>query len=145
MDHFIIALASASLTPVIMVLWASLSPVKSVSGFEPSFHVLNRRYGIINSIACILSFVGICIPLPLMRQLPEGLHMWALGLGFGSMIILPLLFITLVTLPFGFTRFYEFWRFYELKYKIGIRGIMTIYIPLMLLGLVSTYQVFAGL
>lgn len=141
MSPIVIAFLSATLTPVLMTLWGKMSPVKELSAWEPSFDTLKRRNNIIDGVACVLCLIGIGVPLPLMQYIPEGTHMWAVGLGFGLMIILPVLFVTLVTLPFGIGRFLEFWRFYELKYKIGIRGIMVLYIPLMVLGVVSVYEI----
>ncbi|WP_444916858.1 hypothetical protein [Microbulbifer sp. JMSA003] len=132
---------SATLTPIIMVFWGRLSPARELSEWEPSFEELTKRNRLLNGIACVFCLAGIFAPLPLFNYLPEEVHGWLVGLGFGLMIILPVLFISLATLPRGISRFYEFWRFYELHYKIGLKGIMAVYIPLMALGLVSVYEI----
>ena len=141
MSPIFIAFLSATLTPVLMALWGKMSPVRELSGWEPTFDTLKRRNNIIDGVACVLCLIGIGVPLPLMQYIPESTHMWAVGLGFGLMVLLPVMFVTLVTLPFGIGRFLEFWRFYELKYKIGIRGIIVLYIPLMILGAMSVYEI----
>ena len=136
-----IAFFSVTLTPLIMMLWGKLSPPKELSNWEPSFEELTKRNRLFNGIACVLCLVGICLPLFLFNQVPEQVHGWLVGLGFGLMVMLPVLFISLVTLPKGLARFYEFWRFYELHYKIGLKGIMVVYIPIMILGVVSIYEI----
>jgi MFS family permease len=124
-----------------MMLWSRLSPVRDLSEWEPSFEELTKRNRLLNGIACAFCLAGIFTPLPLFKYLPEVVHGWLVGLGFGLMIILPVLFISLVTLPKGLPRFHEFWRFYELHYKIGLKGIMVVYVPIMILGLVSIYEI----
>lgn len=141
MNTIAVAFLSATLTPLIMLLWGALSPVRQQTAWEPSFEQLSKRNWLINGIACAFSLAGIFTPLPLLSHFPESVHGWLVGLGFGLMVILPVLFISLVTLPYGLARFYEFWRFYELKYKIGIKGIMVVYIPIMVLGVVSIHEI----
>ncbi|CAA0117798.1 Uncharacterised protein [BD1-7 clade bacterium] len=123
------------------MLWGRLCPVREISDSELSFEELVKRNQLLNGIGCGLCFAGISIPLALFDHVPEKVHWWLVSLGFGFMVILPFLFISLVTLSKGLARFYEFWRFYELHYKIGIKGIMAVYIPLMMLGLLSIYQI----
>jgi len=72
-----------------------------------------------------------------MRGSVWGHSPWPLGLGLGLMVILPTLFILMVTLPQGSVRVREFMRFYETKWGIGIRGLRWIYVPIAMLGLVS--------
>ena len=132
---------SATLTPLIIMLWGKLSPAKKVGLGELTFQQLTKRNRIINGIATLLCLTGIMLPFPLMKYVPETVHGWVACLGFGLMIILPFIFISIVTLPKGLSRFYEFWRYYELNYKIGIKGIMVAYIPIMILGFYSIYEI----
>lgn len=87
MSPIIIAFFSATLAPVLMALWGKMSPVKELSAWEPSFDTLKRRNNIIDRFACVLCLIGIYAPVPLMQHVPEGAHVWAVGLGFGLMII----------------------------------------------------------
>ena len=44
---------------------------------------------------------------------------WLLGVGFGWLVLAPVLFIALCTLPRGVSQWRGFWRFYELSYGIA--------------------------
>ena len=46
--------------------------------------------------------------------------------------------------PYLSQRFQEFWRFYEIKYGIGIRGITWVYTPIGLLGIMGPFMIFIG-
>ncbi|GHA32679.1 hypothetical protein GCM10007086_02340 [Photobacterium aphoticum] len=59
----------------------------------------------------------------------------------GSMITIPFIFVSLVTLPYGVRRFKEYWRFYELHYGISMTGIAIFLIPLALLGFIGLFHV----
>ena len=91
-------------------------------------------------IGVLLSLSGVCFPLYLYATGVSPHNPWPVGLGFGVMVILPVTFIALFTLPKGAGRFAEFWRFYELKYGIGLKGIAVVYVLFALLGLVSAYE-----
>ena len=43
----------------------------------------------------------------------------------------------------GLPRFREFWRFYELRWGIGVTGIKLVYIPFAVLGLVAALKIWA--
>jgi hypothetical protein len=135
-------LASVVLTPLLVRLWSRLTPPASTSDFDHlDFEMLRKRNGGKDNLATLLSLVGICLPLVAIyfRLLPA--TFWLVGLGFGLMVLLPVTYIAAVTLPDGIQRFHEFWRFYELKWGIGLRGIRLIYIPIAVLGLVSLIMV----
>ena len=134
--------ASVVLTPLLVRLWSRLTPPANTSDFDHlGFDMLRKRNGGKDNVASLLSIVGICLPIVAIyfRLLPE--TFWLVGLGFGLMILLPVAYIAAVTLPDGTQRFHEFWRFYELKWGIGLRGIRLLYIPIAVLGLVSLVMV----
>jgi len=129
--------AAAILTPLIMALWSKMAPPAESSAFD---HIdpddLHDRNNGIDVVCQVLSVTGIFVPLGLMAVgVPP--TFWLVSLGFGLMVILPVSYITAVTYRGGIERFREFWRFYELKWKIGIRSIMWLYIPIAILGVAS--------
>jgi len=124
-----------------MKLWGRLSPPRQVSEFDQhSPEELKRRNNWIDRVGVMLSLSGICFPLFLYANGVSKHNPWPVGLGLGLMVILPTAFFALVTLPKGSGRFREFWRFYELKYGIGLKGLTVVYVPLACLGLVSAYE-----
>lgn len=134
--------ASAVLTPLLMKLWGRLSPPADTSEFDHlDFEALRGRNGRTDNIATALSLIGICVPLVALhfRLVPESF--WLVGLGFGLMVLLPIGYVAAVTLPHGIQRFHEFWRFYELKWGVGLPGIRLLYIPIAILGLISLVMV----
>jgi hypothetical protein len=73
-------------------------------------------------------FVGLLAPiaaLPLLKS--ERLAPWLVGFALGNMVVLPTGVIAAITLPKGVARYREFWRFYEVKWGIGLRGIAWVY------------------
>ena len=126
------------LVPLIMAAWKRWTPPAASSQFDsldPS--ELKLRNAGLNRLFTILMFVGLMAPLPLVLWLwkghPPNSPLFAggvLALAFGLMVDLPVSAVAVLTLRDGPTRFREFWRFYELKYGIGVRGIAYVYIPI---------------
>lgn len=126
-------------------------PVKNDSQFSGvDFDVLRNRNGWINNISVLLHFVGLFVGgIFLMAvgfyypslQKSDLSPYWILPILIGTMIILPFIFVSLCTLPLGVQRFREYWRFYELHYKIGIKGIKVVFLPIGILGLVAYWKV----
>jgi hypothetical protein len=130
--------AALVLTPLAMKMWGKLSPPNELSEFDELLPgELKRRNGWIDRISTLLCLIGICTPLWLYARGISKHNPWPLGLGFGLMVILPSLFVLSVTLPQGLRRLKEFGRFYELKYGIGIRGVLVVYVPLAVFGVLS--------
>src|SRR5262245_24982444 len=76
----------------------------------------------------VLMFVGLLVPLLAMQALGSvQLDLRIIGLAFGNMVVLPTAFVAAITLPSGIARFHEFWRYYELKWGIGLKGIAWVY------------------
>ena len=135
------AIAAAIGTPLIMKWWGRLAPPTQASEFDSlSREELRRRNNWIDNVACVLALAGIVSPLLLYANGMSRQNPWPVGLGFGLMVILPVTLVALLTLPQGLGRFREFWRFYELKYGIGIRGISYVFVPIGVLGIVSIYK-----
>jgi hypothetical protein len=68
---------------------------------------------------------------------------WRLGLVFGLPITMAILFACAVTLPRGILRCREYWRYHEIKNKIRLALLFSLYIPFALLGVVSVFKSFS--
>ena len=140
--------ASMVLTPIVMLLWQRVAPPTDRSEFDAlGMEVLAQRNGRLNSLFTLLMFVGLLVPLFFLLSLPRssGLHaVGFLALEFGLMVDLPVAVIGAITMRRGIKRFQEFWRFYEIKYGIGIRGIAWVYIPIGLLAPIGLVMVLLG-
>ena len=130
--------ASALLTPLIVALWAKITPVATRSEFD---HLgadnLRARNRWLDHCFTLLMFIGMLVTfafIPLLRS--EQLAPWLIGLAIGNMVVLPTVVIAALTLPSGTARFREFWRFYEVRWGIGLRGIAWVY------GFISVLWVF---
>lgn len=136
--------AAAILTPLIMALWSKMAPPAESSDFDHidpvSLHDRNNGFDIVCQ---VLSLAGIFTPVVLMA-IGVTPSFWLVGFGFGLMVILPVAFIVAVTLRDGIQRYREFWRFYELKWKVGIRSVAWLYTPLALLGVISFLALMIG-
>lgn len=129
------------LTPVVIAIWSKAFPVQDSSEFFLiDYETLKKRNGWIDAVATVFMFIGIAIPIALHRYL-AGAGMWIVGLVFGLMVILHFLWVCVATLPSGTQRFREYWRFYELRWGIGILGIKVIYIPIGTLALFSAAMI----
>jgi hypothetical protein len=133
--------AAIGLTPLVIRLLGWLFPPTGGSAFETR-HPLDRHNGWINAVGGLLCCGGLFLPLILFGKDFNRVGWPALGLGFGSAIILPCAWIGLATLPFGWQRFRSFLRYYERKYKIGLAGVVAIYVPLALVGVTSVIELF---
>jgi hypothetical protein len=139
--------ASLALTPVVMALWQRAAPPTDCSEFDALGLALTERNGRLNSLFTFLMFVGLLVPLPFLLSLPASSGLRAFGfvaLAFGLMVDLPVVVIGVITMREGIKRFQEFWRFYEIKYGIGLRGIAWVYIPIGLLAPIGLVMVVLG-
>lgn len=140
--------ASLALTPVVMALWQRAAPPTDCSEFDAlGVAALTERNGRLNSLFTVLMFVGLLVPLPFLLSLPASSGLRAIGflaLAFGLMVDLPVVVIGVITMREGVKRFQEFWRFYEIKYGIGLRGIAWVYIPIGLLAPIGLVMVVLG-
>ncbi len=141
-------LTAASLTPLGMALWSYLSPAPPLSDVK-KFEDLRSRNGWINAIYTLLMFVGLFLPLvPLVLfgnasgSGPNHAGLLVAGLMLGGSVIVPWIGVAIITLPQGAPRYFEFWRYYEQRYKIGLVGISVVYIPLAIIGIVSAFELY---
>jgi hypothetical protein len=147
--RWVIKVGAAILLPIVLGVFTQ------IYRFDPLFHKgtqefdeLKRRNNWIDLVGCGLFLLVLISPLVVFREYLEpgnALGGWALGFGFGWAVILPIFWYTIATLPFGKLRFYEFWFYYQIKYEIGIKGILTVYIPSSILGIISAYKLITDL
>lgn len=129
---------SAIATPRIIVVWGLAFPPSEKSRFNKfSAEELKKRNNLLEVITQWSSLLGIAFPLLYFNEGElDAFGLWVVGFAFGSMVAIPCLIVSLVTLPKGRERFFEYWRFYELKYGIGIKSILVLIVfSLGLLGL----------
>ncbi len=137
--HILAFIAGAILTPLLMGFFARLFPIRSTLKRDfTNYEQLKKRNNWIDLVGCGLFFVAIWSAVLLYMTVLDENDPWGIGFGFGMSVLAPVLWSSAVTLPSGFSRFREFWTFYEQKYKIGAKGITLIYTPLCLLGIVSS-------
>lgn len=131
-------LASIVLTPIIVYLWGRAFPVRNDPRFAAfDYQTLKKRNGWIDLVATAMMFAGLGTPLLLIPFVRKENAMWLVGVAIGSMVILHFLWVCVATRSFRGQRAQEFWRFYELRWGIGITGIKFVYVPIGVLGMVS--------
>lgn len=98
---------------------------------------LRRRNAWIDNIGIVLFFGGFYGPLGYFWNRPElkDAGLLVIGLALGGAVALPNAWFGLATLPFGLSRYREFWRFYEQRYQIGLRVVLGLYAILAVLGI----------
>jgi hypothetical protein len=134
------------LTPLIVRWWSRAAPPAETSEFDSlGLDGLRERNNRIDVIASILSFCGLLTAFPFYIGPAKWNSGWPLGMGFGFMVIFPVIYIWLATRHGGVSRWHEFWRFYELKWGIGLRGLRWFYVPVAGLGIVSLVMVLIGI
>jgi hypothetical protein len=138
--------ASAVLTPLIVSLWARITPVAGQSEFDGmSADQLRSRNKWLDRAFTVLMFVGMAAPIPFLPNPgAKPLAPWLIGLAIGSMVVLPSAVIAALTLPKGAVRFREFWRYYEVRWGIGLKGIAWVYGLITLVWVVSLTRLLLG-
>jgi hypothetical protein len=69
-------------------------------------------------------------------------NLWRVGFMLGMPYAAMFAFVSAATLPSGIRRFREYWRFHELKQRIRLAVLLTLYVPPAVLGLVSAVYSF---
>jgi hypothetical protein len=138
--------AAAVLTPGIMAMWAKLTPPKPASEFDAlGPEALRQRNRWLDHAFTLFMFVGLCYPVPILQKYGSPSNIFPMiGVAFGSMVVTPVVFVTLCTLPKGIARVREFWRFYETRWGIGLRGIAWVYTFVALVGFGCLIDVVLG-
>jgi hypothetical protein len=133
------------LTPLIVHWWSRLCPPAESSEFDSmGMDELRARNNRIDNIGSVLSFVGLLTAFPFYFGPVKWESGWPVGLGLGMMVIWPVTFFWLATRRGGIARWLEFWRFYEIKWGVGLRGLRWFFVPVALLGVVSLVMVLFG-
>ena len=139
-------LAGGVLTPLIIRWWSRATPPAETSEFDSlGKDELRERNGRIDTIGTFLSFCGLATAFPFYFGAVPTNNGWPLGMGFGMMVIFPVTWFWLATRRGGIKRWHEFWRFYELKWGVGLRGLRWLYVPVGLLGIISAVMVLLGI
>lgn len=135
--------ASALLTPLLMRTASRVFPPRRAA--VASYDVLRPRYKAIALWSQLFAAIGGVGALCFLLFLRPGNTPWLVGVIFGWLILVPLLFIAVCTLPRGISRWLEFWQYYELHYQISLRFITPVFALLCLLGIISTLVVLHSL
>jgi hypothetical protein len=139
-------LVGGLLTPFVVRWWSRSAPPAKTSEFdELGSERLRARNNRIDVIGTTLSFCGLLTAFPFYFGSAHSNSPWPLGMGFGMMVIFPVTFFWLATRNGGIARWHEFWRFYELKWGVGLRGLRWVYVPIAALGIVSLVMIVAGI
>jgi hypothetical protein len=139
-------LVGGLLTPLIVRWWSRAAPPAETSEFDSlGMDVLRARNNRIDVIGTVLSFCGLLTAFPFYFGPVKSNSGWPLGMGFGLMVILPVTYFWVATRHGGISRWHEFWRFYELKWGVGLRGLQWLYVPIAGLGIVSMIMVLTGI
>jgi hypothetical protein len=139
-------LVGGLLTPLIVHWWSRAAPPAETSEFDSlGMGVLRARNNRIDVIGTLLSFCGLLIAFPFYFGSEKSNSWWPIGMGAGMMVIFPVTYFWVATRHGGIARWHEFWRFYELKWGIGLRGLRWLYVPLAGLGIVSLVMVLSGI
>ena len=93
--------ASIVLTPIIMWLWGKAFPVTYDREFNfVTFEELKKRNSILNFFSILFHFIGLILPIKLLTSITSPgteIILWGAALMFGSMVIVPFLFICVAT------------------------------------------------
>jgi hypothetical protein len=129
-----------TLTPLLMWALARAFPPRRPVGA----HIAGTAwYSRVETASQIVAIVAIWVALlfAIRQRVPN--TFWLLGYGLGWIVIAPVTFIALCTLPRGITAWTAFWRFHEQKHGISLRFLVPLYALLFVLGIASTVILFA--
>ncbi len=99
------------LTPVLMRLYRRVFPVAKSPDSKDDVD-LRARYGLVYVVAWVLSASSLALPFVLFGREINSVGWPTIGIAWGGLAINPSIWIFLATLPFGLSRFQEFWRFF---------------------------------
>src|SRR5262249_32601919 len=106
-----------------------------------NYDALRARYRAIELWSHVFAILGGVAALWFLLTLRPSNTPWLVGLVFGWLVLVPLLFIAVCTLRRGVSRWREFWRYHELRYHISLRFLARFYALLSLFGIISTVVV----
>lgn len=118
-----------------MERWGTVVPDWKTRG--PEFAVeLRARNRWIDWLSVLSGLLGLISPFALFGKDINTVGWPALGIEFGGLAFFPLIFICLVTLPFGLQRHMEFWFYYEIRHG-GLSRAWVCLAPCLVIGLAS--------
>jgi hypothetical protein len=118
-------------------------PPKTMSSADSrSFDELRRRNNWIEVVANITSIASFVLVFSVFMATGLNHNAWRIGVMFFFPFTLATLVVCVLTLPFGLTRFREFWRFHELKHRIRLAVLLSLYLPFTAIGAVSLLKAF---
>lgn len=119
--HWVVRMATR-LFAVIDYFWSVRAPYGGMT-----LRQLKRRNRWINMAATIIMFASLGLPFYFSDIDTDGKLVWFVTLALTSIVTLPAIFVMLVTIPNGISRFYEFASYYEIAYGFGWRGLFALY------------------
>ncbi len=128
--------ATLILTPLLLWLLARVFPPRNISAAG-----LSARHAATEGWSVICGIVAVWAALALMLVSRVHNSPWLVGVLLGWLVLAPILFIALRTLPRGLSEWQAFWRFHESRHGISIRVLAAAYAFLSLLGLASTFMI----
>ncbi len=128
--------ATLVVTPFLIWILTRAFPARRSSFHE--FDTLRLRYAATETWSAVSGIAAMWAALALMLIAGVGNTPWLLGVGFGWLILAPMVVIALRTLPNGVSCWREFWRYHELNSRISLRLLAPIYAVGSILGILST-------
>ena len=133
--------AAVALTPILVrAISKSFPPRPARIG---DFDALRTRYRTIEGWSQVIAIFAAWGAIAFMLWMRVGNTFWLIGVLFGWLVLAPVIFIAVCTLPKGLFCWSEFWRYYELRYQVSLALIGPLYAALCLLGVVSTIVILA--
>ena len=134
------------LAPLIVHWLGRAAPPAETSEFDSlGIETLRARNNQIDVVGQVLSFCGLLTAFPFYFGPLNSESPWPLGMGFGMMAIFPVTYFWIATRGGGLRRWHEFWRYYELKWGVGLRAVRWVFGPLATLGVISLIMVLSGI
>lgn len=131
--------AAVALTP--LVIWALARMVPPRRALLGEYDELKERYGRLELAAALASMLGVCgviAGLVVLRK--DG--PWMVGLLFGAIAAAPVALVAAVILPSRGLHWGDYWRYYELRYGIGLRLMGPVHGAMIGLGVYSAARLF---
>jgi hypothetical protein len=131
--------AAALLTPLLIrAASRAFPPRRRAVG---NYDALRTRYKAVELWSHVFAVLGGGAALWFLLILRPGNTPWLAGVVFGWVVLVPLLFIAVCTLPQGIARWREFWQYYELHHQVNLRFATPVYALFCVLGIISTLVV----
>src|ERR1035437_5189300 len=131
--------AAVIFTPLVILVLSRLAPPRGAE--RAAVESLRAKYEKVVFCSGIAFFVGMLSAIFFCVSLRKN-SIWMMGVLFGWMVAFPVLLIAIRTLRYGRQEWNDFWFFYEMKYKVGVRLIFLFYGFLIAVGVISTVALY---